>query len=99
MIQDSGSSASLCALLAAREQITDLASNERGCDGSLVAYTSNQAHSSLEKAVKIAGIGSQNLRLIDVDENYAMRPDALARQIKNDRERGFTPFFVCATIG
>jgi len=99
VIQDSGSSASLCALLAAREQVTNLASNERGCDGKLVAYTSNQAHSSLEKAVKIAGIGSQNLRLIDVDENYAMRPDALARQIKTDRERGLTPFFVCATVG
>ena len=99
VIQDSASSASLCALLAAREQVTNLASNERGCDGSLVAYTSNQAHSSLEKAVKIAGIGSQNLRLIDVDENFAMRPDALARQIKTDRERGFTPFFVCATVG
>jgi aromatic-L-amino-acid decarboxylase len=99
VIQDSGSSASLCALLAAREQATDLASNERGCDGSLVAYTSNQAHSSLEKAVKIAGIGSQNLRLIDVDENYAMRPEALARQITTDRQMGLRPFFVCATVG
>ena len=78
VIQDSASSAALCALLAARERATGFASNEQGCDGSLVAYTSSQAHSSLEKAVKIAGLGRQNLRLIDVDDRWAMRPDLLA---------------------
>jgi len=78
----------------------DLLSSGLGVQGMLwVTSPACQAHSSLEKAVKIAGIGSQNLRLIDVDENYAMRPDALARQIKTDRERGLTPFFVCATVG
>jgi aromatic-L-amino-acid decarboxylase len=99
VIQDTASSASLCALLAARERATGYASNERGCDGRLVAYTSNQAHSSIEKAVKIAGLGRENLRLIDVDERFAMRPDALARQIKADREAGLVPCFVCATVG
>src|SRR5437016_6109035 len=54
VIQDTASSSSLCALLAARERATQYASNERGCDGKLVAYTSNQAHSSIEKAAKIA---------------------------------------------
>ena len=53
--------------------------NERGCDGRLVAYASTQAHSSVEKAVRIAGLGRENLRLIEVDERFAMRPDALAR--------------------
>jgi aromatic-L-amino-acid/L-tryptophan decarboxylase len=99
VIQDTASSASLCAVLAARERATGYASNERGCDGRLVAYTSSQAHSSIEKAVKIAGLGRQNLRLIDVDAKFAMRPDALAAQIKRDREAGLIPCFVCATLG
>src|SRR5437868_6132320 len=99
VIQDTASSASLCALLAARERATNFASNQRGCDGRLVAYTSSQAHSSIEKDVKIAGLGVQNLRLIEVDDNFAMRPDALARQIEQDRRAGFTPCFVCATVG
>jgi aromatic-L-amino-acid decarboxylase len=99
VIQDTASSASLCALLAARERATNFRSNEQGCEGRLVAYTSTQAHSSLEKAVKIAGLGLRNLRLIEVDERFAMRPDALAGQIEQDRRAGLTPCFVCATVG
>ena len=98
-IQDSASSATLCALLAARERATQLASNERGCDGRLVAYASTQAHSSVEKAVKIAGLGRQNLRFIDVDERYAMRPDRLREQMQQDRQAGLLPCFVTATLG
>ena len=76
VIQDSASSATLCAILAARERATGGQSNLRGADGSLVAYTSTQAHSSVEKGVRIAGLGSDNLRLIDVDEQFrhAARP-------------------------
>ncbi|MGC2185348.1 MAG: pyridoxal-dependent decarboxylase [Terriglobales bacterium] len=99
VIQDTASSASLCALLAARERATNFASNQRGCDGKLVAYTSSQAHSSVEKDAQIAGIGRNNLRLIEVDEAFAMRPDALARQIEQDGRAGLVPFFVCATVG
>ena len=99
VIQDTASNSSLCALLAARERATNYASNERGCDGKLVAYTSSQAHSSIEKASKIAGIGSKNLRLIEADKNFAMRPDALAEQIQRDLAAGHTPCFVCATVG
>jgi aromatic-L-amino-acid decarboxylase len=99
VIQDTASSASLCALLAARERATNFVSNRRGCDGKLVAYTSSQAHSSIEKDVQIAGLGRQNLRLIPVDENFAMRPEALARQIQEDRLAGLVPCFVCATVG
>lgn len=99
VIQDTASSASLCALLAARERATSFASNSRGCDGKLVAYTSSQAHSSIEKNVQIAGIGRDNLRLIDVDAKFAMRPDVLSEQINRDRATGLTPFFVCATVG
>jgi aromatic-L-amino-acid decarboxylase len=99
VIQDTASSASLCALLAARERATDFASNRRGCDGKLVASTSSQAHSSLEKGAQIAGIGRDNLRLIETDETFAMRPEALRRQIEQDHRASLVPFFVCATVG
>lgn len=99
VIQDTASSSALAAMLAGRERATGYASNKRGCDGRLVAYTSNQAHSSIEKAAMISGIGLQNLRLIEVDENFAMRPEALARQIRADQQAGLTPCFVSATVG
>jgi aromatic-L-amino-acid decarboxylase len=99
VIQDTASSASLCAMLAARERATGFQSNERGSDGRFVAYTSTQTHSSLEKAAMIAGVGRQNLRLVDVDDRFALRPDALADQIEQDRRAGLRPFFVCATVG
>ncbi|MFC2029796.1 pyridoxal-dependent decarboxylase [Chloroflexota bacterium] len=99
VIQDSASSATLCALLAARERATDYESNLQGCDGRLVAYGSTQAHSSIEKATKIAGLGVKNLRLIDVDDRYALCPEALAEQIEKDRRAGLVPCFVCATVG
>jgi aromatic-L-amino-acid/L-tryptophan decarboxylase len=99
VIQDTASSASLCAMLAARERATNYRSNRRGGDGKLVAYTSNQAHSSIEKAAMVAGIGTDNLRLLEVDERFAMRPEALARQIQQDRQSGLVPFFVSATVG
>ncbi|MGD9147660.1 MAG: pyridoxal-dependent decarboxylase, partial [Anaerolineae bacterium] len=99
VIQDSASSASLCALLAARERATGYLSNERGTDGRLVAYVSSQTHSSLEKAAMIAGIGRANLRQIGVDRAYAMQPALLAEQIRLDRLEGLVPCFVCATVG
>lgn len=99
VIQDSASSATLCALLAARERTTGYAANEQGCDGRLVAYTSSQGHSSIEKAVKIAGLGRQQLRLIPVDDRFAMRPEALSRHIQQDLDAGLIPCFVCATVG
>jgi len=99
VIEDTASSASLCALLAGRERATQYASNARGCDGKLVAYCSTQTHSSIEKAAKIAGLGAENVRAIPVDANFAMRPDALARQIAEDKAAGRIPCFVCATVG
>ena len=99
VIQDTASTASLTALLAARERATGFISNESGCDGRLIAYTSTQAHSSIEKAVKIAGLGRRNLRLIEVDHSFAMQPEALRRQILQDRQAGLIPCFVSATVG
>jgi aromatic-L-amino-acid decarboxylase len=99
VIQDSASSAALCAILAARERKTEMASNETGCDGRLTAYTSSEAHSSIEKAIKIAGIGRSNLRLIQVDSRSAMRTALLEEAIQADLLAGRKPFFVSATIG
>ncbi len=99
VIQDSASSATLCAVLAARERATGYASNKQGCRGDLIAYASPQAHSSIEKAVKIAGLGDQNLRYIDVDANLALCPEALAAQIALDRQAGKVPCIVCTTVG
>ncbi len=99
VIQDTASSAALCALLAGRERATNYAANKKGSDGKLVAYASTQTHSSLEKAAMISGIGAENLRLIEVDENFAMRADALERQLEADRRAGMIPCLVCATVG
>jgi aromatic-L-amino-acid decarboxylase len=99
VIQDSASSATLCALLAARERATAGVSNKQGCDGKLSAYTTAQAHSSVEKAARIAGIGSQALRVVEIDASFAMRPDDLSRLVEADRRAGRVPFFVCAAVG
>lgn len=101
VIQDTASSAALCALIAAREQATQGRSNQHGLAGlpRLVAYTSAQAHSSIEKAVKIAGLGREQLRLLPVDGAFALRPDALAAQLARDRAAGLQPFFLSATVG
>jgi aromatic-L-amino-acid decarboxylase len=99
VIQDTASSASLAALLAGREHATAFSTNRHGCDGKLVAYTSSQAHSSIEKSMMVAGLGRENLRLIDVDQNFAMRPEELARAIAEDKRSGLIPCFVCATVG
>jgi aromatic-L-amino-acid decarboxylase len=99
VIQHSASDATLCALLAARERCTGGAANRHGVRGGLVAYASKHAHSSLEKDCRIAGIGADNLRLIDVDATHALRPEALAAQIEKDLAAGLTPFFAMACVG
>ena len=99
VVQDTASSAVLCAVIAARERATNGSSNATGVDRTFTAYTSSQAHSSIVKAVGAAGVGRDNLRLIDVDDSYAMRPDALERAIASDLEQEHTPFLVCATVG
>lgn len=99
VIQDSASSSTLCALLTARERATRFESKENGVDQRLVAYCSGETHSSMEKAVMIAGIGRQRLRKIPVDATGSMEPTDLKQAIDADRANGLIPFFVCATIG
>jgi aromatic-L-amino-acid decarboxylase len=99
VIQDTASSATLCAVLAARERISGYATNASGVDRAFVAYASSQAHSSVEKAMVVAGIGRDNLRLIDTDDAFALRPDRLEEAVREDAAAGRIPFFVCATVG
>ncbi|MFQ5966594.1 MAG: pyridoxal-dependent decarboxylase [Acidimicrobiia bacterium] len=99
VIQDSASSATLCAVLAARERASDQQANRSGNPGTLIAYASSEAHSSIEKAIRIAGLGSESLRAVRVDADLAMRPEHLETLIRQDRAAGLVPAFVCATTG
>jgi aromatic-L-amino-acid decarboxylase len=99
VIQDTASTSALTAIIAARERATQFQSNKTGIQQKLVAYISTQTHSSLEKAIKIVGVGSENLRLIEVDEKFAMRVDLLEEQIEKDKKAGLKPFFICAALG
>ncbi len=92
VIADSASSATLTAVLAARHRAG-------GAAPDLVGYTSREAHSSVEKAFNVAGFAPDRLRLVDTDDELAMRPDHLAELIAADRAAGLRPFFVCATAG
>jgi aromatic-L-amino-acid decarboxylase len=99
VIQDTASTATLCALLSARERTTGFASNQTGFKGGLTVYASEEAHSSIEKGVKIAGFGVENLRLIPTDDDYAMIPEKLEAAVAADKKTGLTPACVVATIG
>jgi aromatic-L-amino-acid/L-tryptophan decarboxylase len=99
VIQDSASSAGLCALVAARERASGGRANQAGVDGRLGIYATSQTHSSIEKAVRVAGLGSEAVRLVDVDDTYAMRPDDLARRVEADVAAGVVPCMAVATVG
>jgi aromatic-L-amino-acid decarboxylase len=101
VIQDAASTATLCAIISARERVTGRSSNEDGMAGgpALTAYCSQETHSSIEKGVKIAGLGRRNLRKVPVDEAYAMVPGQLERAIEEDKATGLRPAIVVATIG
>lgn len=98
VIQDSASSSILCALLAARERVQPGCRNQ-GTSPLLTAYASNQTHSSLEKSMMIAGMGRDRLRLLPVDSQFALRPEALDQALREDRDKGYLPCFVCITLG
>jgi aromatic-L-amino-acid decarboxylase len=101
VIQDSASSATLCSLLTAREKKSDFRINRFGYSQATkyATYSSLEAHSSIEKAVKISGIGSENLRKIAVDDRQAMNPNDLELAILNDIENGLVPLWVVVAIG
>lgn len=101
VIQDTASTATLAALLMARERVTGFEVKNSGFSGqhSYRVYCSAETHSSIEKDVKIAGFGKKNLRKIPVDDNYALKPQELEKTIRKDLEQGYKPACVIATLG
>jgi aromatic-L-amino-acid decarboxylase len=101
VIQHSASDASLVALLAALHRRSGGATELDGvAAGRFTVYTSNQTHSSVEKACRIAGLGSAALRKLDVDPvTHAARPDHLRALIAADLAAGLTPALVVASVG
>ncbi|TQV78282.1 aminotransferase class V-fold PLP-dependent enzyme [Exilibacterium tricleocarpae] len=100
-IQDSASSATLCALIAARERATQGQAARTGLHGHppLTIYTSAEAHSSVEKGARIAGFGADQVRKVTVTGTGAMDPQALTQALNTDREAGLLPACVVASLG
>ncbi|HEY9473853.1 MAG TPA: pyridoxal-dependent decarboxylase [Mycobacteriales bacterium] len=100
VIQDTASSATLVALLAALHRASGGEVGRAGVTGRYAVYGSTQAHSSLEKAVRMAGLGAAALRLVEVDpDTLALDPDQLRRLVEADRAAGITPVMVMAAVG
>jgi aromatic-L-amino-acid/L-tryptophan decarboxylase len=101
VIQDTASTATLAAILSARERLTDFHGNQEGpaALAGLRIYCSSETHSSVDKAVKIAGLGHSNLVKISVDENFQMDIMALRQAIERDLKAGLKPACVVATLG
>jgi aromatic-L-amino-acid decarboxylase len=99
VIQGSASEATLASILAARWRATGGAINTTGDTTHLVAYATSQAHSSIEKGLRIAGLGTSQVRIVPHDDTFAMVPHELERLLAADRAAGLTPFWVCATRG
>ena len=98
IIYDTASVSTLHALAAARE-MADPQTRTRGNSGGLVMYTSEHAHSSVEKAAITLGIGQDNFRKIPVDDAFRMRVDALCEAIEADQLAGKKPFCIVPTVG
>ena len=101
VIQDTASTSTLAAILTARERATNFSINEEGFStpGTLRVYCSEQTHSSVEKAVRIAGIGRKNLVKVSVREDFSMDPVKLKEAIKDDKRKGLIPCCVVSTVG
>ena len=102
-INDTASSSTLCALAAAREMSPGLSLREKGMAGRdlprLLVYASDEAHSSIEKAVITLGFGQEGLRKVPTDSGLAMDAAALARLIRDDKKTGAVPLAVVACVG
>jgi aromatic-L-amino-acid/L-tryptophan decarboxylase len=102
VIHDSASTATLCALLCARERTSEFAQNRGGLQAEaapLVVYASDQAHSSVPKAALLAGFGADHLRLLATDDDHAMRPDLFEAALRDDLAAGRRPCAVVAAVG
>lgn len=104
IIYDGGSSSTFHAIAAAREQAAELHASGRGLSGRddaprLRLYTSEQGHSSIDKAAVALGLGPESVRRVAVDDQYRMVPRSLAEAIAEDRGAGRLPFCVAVTVG
>jgi glutamate/tyrosine decarboxylase-like PLP-dependent enzyme len=105
LLLSGGSAATLNALTAARHRAAERAGwnlRAEGLQGGrarLVAYASAESHSSIQKCVEQLGIGTENMRMIGVDDAFRLRPDLLRRAIETDRAAGHVPFAVVACGG
>jgi aromatic-L-amino-acid decarboxylase len=101
VIQDTASTATLCAILTAREKYSNFSINENGFEKqpNFTFYCSSETHSSADKALKIAGLGKKSLRKVPVDEAFAMQATALEQMIIADTKAGLQPLCVMANIG
>ena len=104
VINDTASMSTLLALAAARAAPPDLAIRERGMAGRtdlpvLRVYTSEQSHSSIDKAAMALGIGHDNVVHVGVDDQFRMRPEQLEQAIARDRAAGMLPIAAVATVG
>ena len=102
VIYDTASISTLHALAAARERAVPSVRTEglAGRGGARMrVYCSDQAHSSIDKAIILLGLGQESLRTIPSDAEFRMRPDALAMAVAEDRASGWMPLAVVATVG
>ncbi len=99
VIQDTASTATLAALIVAREKITDYQSNWNGVPPGLRVYSSKEIHSSIDKAVAICGIGRNNLVKIDTREDGTMHTEHLRKRILEDIREGYTPTCIISGVG
>ncbi|HEY1892192.1 MAG TPA: pyridoxal-dependent decarboxylase [Steroidobacteraceae bacterium] len=102
VIQDTASTATLVALICARERTTEYAAARGGLQSSdrpLIVYASSQSHSSVEKAALLAGFGRENVRIVAVDDDYALSVEALRKAVAADEAAGRIPCAIVATVG
>nr|WP_269757803.1 aminotransferase class V-fold PLP-dependent enzyme [Aureimonas altamirensis] len=102
VIQDTASTSTLVAILCARERTTNYSLAREGLQThspTLVVYTSSSAHSSVEKAALLAGFGRSNVRMVEIDTDFAMRPDALEQAVTDDIAAGHLPCAIVAAVG
>ena len=101
VLQDTGSTSTLCAILTVREIALDFKGNKQGLfqQKPLRVYASGRTHSSVDKAMWIAGLGQDNLVKIDTDETFAMKASELKQAIQKDREAGLQPAGIVICVG
>ncbi|KAJ1983324.1 hypothetical protein H4R34_001347 [Dimargaris verticillata] len=101
VIQTTASDSTFVSMVAARHRIATYYQDHKGLNlhdiaPKLVAYASDQSHSSIEKAAKVLGL---QVKVLPTDSDYVLRGETVAETLEADRHAGLLPFFICATIG